>query len=424
MFIADLHIHSRYSRACSRDLELAPIAAWCQLKGIELVSTGDFTHPTWFKDLHEKLEEMAPGVYGLKKEFKDQHSVHIPEKCKAEVRFILSTEISLIYKKHDRVRKVHLVVLAPSLEVAAKINLALDKIGNIKSDGRPILGLDSKLLLKLLLDISPDIQLIPAHIWTPHFSVFGANSGFDSIEECFEELSPHICSLETGLSSDPAMNWRLSQLDKYVLVSSSDAHSPAKLGREATVFDCECDYPSILNALRHDHSKVAGTIEFFPEEGKYHADGLRAENLRLTPEETKKYGFKSPKTGKKITVGVEHRVSLLADRPMGFKPPTARGVWYIIPLTEIIGEVLQVGKASKKIGEAYHHLLEVIGPEFYILKDAPIATIAQVNPLLAEGIRRMRAGEVIREPGYDGEFGIIKLFKPGESIEKSQMSLL
>jgi DNA helicase II / ATP-dependent DNA helicase PcrA len=424
MFIADLHIHSRYSRACSRDLDLPHLEAWSKLKGIDLISTGDFTYPAWFKDLHEKLEEREPGVFALKPEFRDRGDVRAFPSCERDIRFILSTEVSLIYKKRDRVRKVHLVILAPNLATVAKINLTLDKIGNIKSDGRPILGLDSKVLLKLLLDISPDIQLIPAHIWTPHFSVFGANSGFDSIEECFEELSPYICALETGLSSDPAMNWRLSQLDKYVLVSNSDAHSPKKLGREATVFDCGRDYPSILNALRHDHSKVAGTIEFFPEEGKYHADGLRDERLRLTPEETRKNNYISPKTGKKITVGVDHRVSLLADRPMGFRPATAREVWYIIPLTEILGEVLGVGGVSKKVDELYFRLLEQIGPEFFILKDAPIAQIAKAHPVVAEAIDRMRKGNVIKEAGYDGEFGVIKLFRPSELVEKKQMKLL
>ncbi|MBI5421531.1 DNA helicase UvrD [Candidatus Peregrinibacteria bacterium] len=424
MFIADLHIHSKYSRACSRDLDLPHLEAWAKLKGIDLISTGDFTYPAWFRDLHEKLEEREPGVFALKAEFRDKGDVRAFPSCEREIRFILTTEVSLIYKKKDRVRKVHLLILAPNLGTVAKINVALDKIGNIRSDGRPILGLDSKVLLRLLLDISPDIQVIPAHIWTPHFSVFGANSGFDSIEECFEELSPHICALETGLSSDPAMNWRLSQLDKYVLVSNSDAHSPRKLGREATVFDCARDYPSILNTLRHDHSKVAGTIEFFPEEGKYHADGLRDEQLRLTPEETRQNHYVSPKTGKKITVGVDHRVSLLADRPMGFKPATAREVWYIIPLAEIVAEALGVGPSSKKVDELYYRLLERIGPEFFILKDASIPQIATVNPMVTEAIDRMRKGRVIKQAGYDGEFGVIKLFSPGELVEKKQMKLL
>ncbi|MBN2096711.1 DNA helicase UvrD [Candidatus Peregrinibacteria bacterium] len=424
MFIADLHIHSKYSRACSKNLDLPHIHAWCQLKGIDMVATADFTYPAWFKDLHEQLEETDKGVFELKKEFTEQHEVLIPDSCKRPVRFVLSTELSLIYKKGDRCRKVHHVVLAPDLKTVAKINVELDKRGNIKSDGRPILGLDSKELLKILLDISQDIELIPAHVWTPHFAIFGSQSGFDSVEECFEELSDHIHALETGLSSDPPMNWRLSRNDKYVLVSNSDAHSPQKLGREAIVFDCDMNYPAILNALRHDHKKVAGTIEFFPEEGKYHADGLRAENLCLTPEETKKYDYLSPKTGKKITVGVLHRISKLADRKMGEKPTTARGVWYVIPLTEIISEILQVGPCSKKVDELYRHLLQKIGPEFYILKDAPVKDIKAVHEMVGEAVSRMRNGKTIIQPGYDGEYGIIKLFREEELLSKDQLTLL
>ncbi|MBN1258549.1 DNA helicase UvrD [Candidatus Peregrinibacteria bacterium] len=423
-FIADLHIHSKYSRACSKNLDLPHIWAWCQLKGIDLVSTADFTYPAWFKEIHEKLEETAPGIYGLKKEFqKEAADVYIPEKCQRPAHFILSTEISLIYKKGEKTRKVHHVILAPDVKTVAKINVELDKRGNIKSDGRPILGLDSKELLKLLLDIDPDIELIPAHAWTPHFAIFGSVSGFDSMEECFEELSDHIHALETGLSSDPLMNWRLSQNDKYVLVSNSDAHSLPKMGREATVFDCEMTYPAILRALRHDHKQIAGTIEFYPEEGKYHADGLRAEGLCLAPEETKKMKNISPKTGKKITVGVLHRVSDLADRKMGEKPKTARPFWHIIPLTEILAEILQVGGVSKKVDELYSKLLQEVGPEFYILKDAPIADISRVNEMVGEAICRMRASQVIIQPGYDGEYGIIRLFKPEELVGKDQMKL-
>ena len=423
MFISDLHIHSKYSRACSKNLDLPNINAWCQLKGIDLVSTADFTYPAWFKDLNEQLEEVDQGIYELKEKYSGKHDVHIPDSCKRPVRFILSTEVSLIYKKNDKVRKTHHVILAPNLDTVAKINIELDKIGNIKSDGRPILGLDSKKLLKLLMGISPDIELIPAHVWTPHFAIFGSKSGFDSVEECFDELADNIHALETGLSSDTPMNWRLSQNDKYVLVSSSDAHSPPKLGREATVFDCEMNYPAILNALRNNHKKVAGTIEFYPEEGKYHADGLRNENLCLAPDETKKYDYVSPKTGKKITVGVLHRVNELADRKMGEKSESARKVWHIIPLTEIISEILKVGPGSKKVNELYFKLLDAIGPEFHILKDAPVDKIKAVNEIVGEAIFRMRNGKVIIKPGYDGEYGIIKLFKEEELVPKEQMRL-
>src|SRR3990167_3622238 len=298
--ITDFHLHSKYSRACSKRLDLPNIHAWAQLKGIDLLSAADFTYPAWFAELHKQLEEVDTGVYSLKKEFRKRAEgiVIVPESCQRPVRFLLATEISLIYKKGDKCRKIHHLILAPNLATVARINVELDKRGNIRSDGRPILGMDSKELLKILLDISPDIQMIPAHVWTPHFAIFGSNSGFDSVEECFEELSDHICALETGLSSDPAMNWRISKLDKYVLVSSSDAHSPQKFGREATILNCEMNYPAILNALRHEHEQISGTIEFFPEEGKYHADGLRDEQLCLSPEETKKYQGRSPKTGK------------------------------------------------------------------------------------------------------------------------------
>lgn len=423
MFTADLHIHSKYSRACSKNLDLPHIGAWCQRKGIDLVSTADFTYPAWFKMLHGQLEETAPGIYQLKKEFKDQHGGAVPDSCRRPVHFILSTEVSLIYKKNDKVRKIHHVILAPDLKTAAEINVELDKRGNIKSDGRPILGLDSKELLKILLNISPDIQMIPAHVWTPHFAIFGSQSGFDSVEECFEELSGHICALETGLSSDPAMNWRLSQNDKYALISSSDAHSLQKLGREATVFNCEMTYPAILSALRQDHKKIAGTIEFYPEEGKYHADGIRDEKLCLEPEETERYQGVSPKTGKKITVGVLHRVNKLADRPKGAKPACAREVWHSIPLTEILSEILQAGPASNKVEALYEHLLCKIGPELVILKSAPIEQISSVHKQTGEAIDRMRKGRVIVQPGYDGEYGVIKLFKPEELVAKEQMKM-
>lgn len=413
-FIADLHIHSKYSRACSKNLDLPHINAWCQLKGIDLVSTADFTHPFWFKNINSQLEEADTGIYKLKKDSElPKDEIAIPEKCKRDVRFILNTEISLIYKSGGKVRKTHHVVLCPNIETAAKINIQLEKRGNIHSDGRPILGLDSKELLKILLNISPDIQIIPAHVWTPHFSIFGSKSGFDSVEECFGELSGHICALETGLSSDPPMNWRLSKNDKYALVSSSDAHSCEKLGREATIFDTELNYPAILNVLRHDHSKISGTIEFFPEEGKYHADGLRAENLCLTPEETKKNNFVSLKTGKKITVGVLHRVNDLADREMGEKPSTGRNYWHLIPLREILGEICKTGPSSKKVSAKYFELLNKLGPELAILKDISVQEIAKFDSILSEAIRRMREGNIIIQPGYDGEFGVIKLFEKG-----------
>jgi uncharacterized protein (TIGR00375 family) len=414
--VTDFHIHSKYSRACSPRLDLPNIHAWAQLKGIDLLSAADFTYPDWFAELQEQLEEVDTGVYELREEFRSRADefVTVPESCRRPVRFFMSTEVSLIYKKGDKCRKIHHLILAPNLETVAKINTELDKRGNIRADGRPILGMDSKELLKILLDISSEIQLIPAHVWTPYFAIFGSKSGFDSIEECFEELSDHICALETGLSSDPPMNWRLSNLDKYALVSSSDAHSPEKMGREATIFNTDCTYPAILRALRHDHSQIEGTIEFFPEEGKYHCDGLRDEGLVMSPDETVANDFRSPRTGKKVTVGTLHRVSKLATRAMGDKPKTARPYWSIIPLVEIVSEIVGFGVKSKKVVELYFKLLRELGPEFSILKDLPIHDIAQVDERVAEAIDRMRKGKVIIYPGYDGEFGRVKLFQEGE----------
>jgi len=412
-FIADLHIHSKYSRACSLNLDLPHIDTWCQLKGIDLVSTADFTHPLWFKDLNDQLEECEGGIYCLKNKFKGQNvDVDLPEKCQKKVCFICSTEISLIYKKKEKVRRVHLIILAPNLKIASLINISLEKIGNIHSDGRPILGLDSEKLVKILLDISPKIQVIPAHVWTPHFAVFGSKSGFDSVEECFGKMSKHICALETGLSSDPAMNRQISKNDQYVLISNSDAHSPQKLGREATIFDTKCNFDSILKVLRFDHHKIE-TIEFFPQEGKYYADGLRNENLCLFPKETKKYNYISPQTGKKITVGVLHRISTLADKPLDHQNNKNK-YFYIIPLVEILSEILKVGPNSKKVQNKYFSLLKQLGSEFAILKDIAIEEISSFDELLGEAIKRMRNGKVIIKPGYDGEYGVISLFAEDE----------
>lgn len=448
-FIADLHMHSKYSRACSKNLDLPHTHAWGQMKGVDLLTVADFTHPTWFKTISEQLREVAEGIYELKEEFRLDGSaalrdgalsgeaggngedawgnkalVQVPEKCQRPLKYLLTTEISLIYKHNDKVRKVHHVILAPNLATVAKINIELGKRGNLHSDGRPILGLTSKDFLKILLDISPDIQLIPAHIWTPHFAVLGSKSGYDSVEECFEELASHICALETGLSSDPAMNWRLSQLDKYVLVSNSDAHSPQKMGREATIFDCEMSYPAILDVLRNHHEKVAGTIEFFPEEGKYHCDGLREEKLCWEPEETRRHQGLSPKSGKPVTVGVLNRVTGLADREKGARPKSARPFWNIIPLPEIIAEICGVGVASNRVQQRFFETLSALGPEFHILKEAKIREIALFDETLAEAIDRMRKGKVNLRPGYDGEFGVIKVFATGDGNKrKDQMAM-
>ncbi len=423
-FIADLHIHSFLSRATSSQMNLENLYKWAQLKGITILGTGDFTHPRWFAELREKLEPAEPGLLQLKKKYTDPVDQRIPESCRTPVRFLLSVEISSIYKKAERTRKVHNLILSPDFLSAGKLNAALQEIGNLKSDGRPILGMDSKRLLQLALDASPDNTCIPAHIWTPHFSVLGAASGFDSLEECFEDLTAHIFALETGLSSDPPMNWRVSRLDDFVLVSNSDAHSPEKLGREANVFACELSYFAMLAALKEkDHNWFLGTIEFFPEEGKYHYDGHRACNQRMAPEETLLHHGACPVCGRKVTVGVMHRVNNLADRKKGFKPRQSFPYQSLIPLTEVLSEVYGVGVASKKVTQQYTRLLETFGSEFFILRDCPLASLKQAGfSLLAEALNRIRNGKVHINPGYDGAYGVIKVFESWEKQE-NQLSL-
>lgn len=405
-FIADLHIHSKYSRATSKEMSPESVWKWAQIKGISVIGTGDFTHPNWFKELNEKLESTGNGLFRLKKEFM---IYDIPDSCKADVFFMLSAEISCIYSKNGKTRKIHLILFVPDFASAAKINIALAKIGNLDADGRPILGLDAKELLKIVLNESPDGMLVPAHAWTPHFSIFGAESGFDSFEECFEELTPYIYAIETGLSSDPLMNWRLSALDKITLISNSDAHSPAKIGREANIFDTDISYKAMMDAIKTRRG-LLGTIEFFPEEGKYHYDGHRTCGVSLTPEETLKHNYLCPVCGKRVTVGVMHRVEKLADRKNGFKPKDSLPFHSIIPLPEIISEVLKVGPNSKAVDREYQNLIQKLGNEFKILMDVPLKDIESAgSPLIREAIARMRKGDVHIAPGFDGEYGKIKI---------------
>jgi uncharacterized protein (TIGR00375 family) len=406
-FIADLHIHSKYSRATSPSMSPENLWKWAQLKGITVIGTGDFTHPQWLDELNEALEPTGNGLFTLGKKLR---SDDVPDACRSDVYFLLSAEISCIYSKNGKTRKVHSIVLSPDFDDAARINSALSKIGNLKSDGRPILGLDAKELLNIVLNESPDSLLIPAHAWTPHFSVFGAVSGFDSLQECYEELTPHIHAIETGLSSDPQMNWRISALDGITLISNSDAHSPAKTGREANIFDTEMSYQSIINALKSGKGFL-GTIEFFPEEGKYHYDGHRACSIRLSPQETIKNKYLCPSCGKKLTVGVMHRAEKLADREIGFRPENAPDFHSIIPLPEIISEILKVGVTSKKVNNAYLNLLSEIGSEFNILMDTSLDDIEKAgSPILRQAVSMMREGKVNIAPGYDGEFGKIRIF--------------
>ncbi|MBF0619305.1 MAG: DNA helicase UvrD [Candidatus Omnitrophica bacterium] len=412
-YIADLHIHSRYSRATSSDLTPENLWRWGQIKGIQVIGAGDCIHPQWFKELEEKLEPAENGFFRLKRAYAKGD---VPETCRGEIRFVLSTEISSIYKKGDKVRKVHNVVLLSSFDAARQFQARLGAIGNIRSDGRPILGLDAKDLLAIALECDPKTIFIPAHIWTPWFSVLGSKSGFDSLEECFEDLTPHVHAVETGLSSDPLMNWRLKKLDNVILVSNSDAHSASKLGREANILDTEFSYDGIFRSLADKKDKgFVGTIEFFPEEGKYHYDGHRDCHTRLHPRETTKHKGLCPVCGKPVTVGVMARVEELADRAEGEQSARARPYWSAIPLEEIIAETRGVGKQSKKVQAAYFELIEQCGPELDILLNVPLKDIATAGgDVLSEAIRRMREGKVSIAAGYDGEFGTIRIFTDSE----------
>lgn len=414
-FIADLHVHSKYSRATSKEMNPEGLWRWAQLKGITVIGTGDFTHPEYIKELREKLEPVDSGgstLFSLKPLYADGD---VPETCTSDVLFMLTAEISSIYSKGGKTRKVHSIVFAPGFREVEEINKRLSKIGNLKSDGRPMLGLDAKALLEIVLDVSQEAMVIPAHAWTPHFSVFGAASGFDSLEECYEDITPYIYAIETGLSSDPPMNRRLSALDHITLISNSDAHSPSKLGREANVFDTEIAYTEIIEAIKTRRG-FEGTIEFFPEEGKYHYDGHRNCGICLKPEKTMEHNYICPVCKRKLTVGVMHRVEMLADR----KKPKYEHFTSIIPLVELIAESMGRGVNTKGVQKEYFDLLSELGKEFSILMDVPVADIRKVGgDKLGEAISKMRNGDVNISPGYDGEYGKISIFGRTGDIKKS-----
>ncbi|MBW1901905.1 MAG: hypothetical protein JRJ20_09740, partial [Deltaproteobacteria bacterium] len=410
-FIADLHIHSHYSRATSRTLNPENLSLWAQKKGITVVGTGDFTHPGWVAELQDKLDEAGEGLYRLKPDLQKAVDSQVPASCLRPTRFLLSGEISCIYKKNGKTRKVHHLILMPDMESVLRLNDRLDRIGNIHSDGRPILGLDSRDLLEITLEASEKAFFIPAHVWTPWFSVFGSKSGFDTLEECFEDLTVHIHALETGLSSDPPMNRCLSSLDDYLLVSNSDAHSPAKLGREANIFDTDLKYEEMIRAMT-DGNGFLGTIEFFPEEGKYHLDGHRKCQIRFEPFETNAHEGLCPVCGKPLTVGVLNRVDELSDRN---SPKMSKDFFSIVPLPEVLSQLLDCGPATKKVSGVYEKLLLDLGPELPILLDVPLSDIETAGGLLlSEAIGRMRRDQVIRLGGYDGEFGVIRFFHESE----------
>lgn len=405
--IADLHIHSRFSMATSKEGTPENLDSWARKKGISLIGTGDFTHSVWREELKERFVSEGNGLYRLRDAYVKEESRKFPGEG---TRFVVSGEISSIYKKNGKTRKVHNVILLPSLEAADAMAQRLEKIGNIHSDGRPILGLDSHDLLEMMLDVCPEGILIPAHIWTPHFSVLGAKSGFDSVEECFEELAPYIHALETGLSSDPAMNWRISKLDRYQLVSNSDAHSPSKLGREANLLDIDCSYEGLYRAIQTGEG-LEGTVEFFPEEGKYHFDGHRKCGVSLSPVEAERLGGICPVCGKKLTMGVDHRVEQLADRAEGFVKKDGKKYESLVPLPEVISACMGYSTASKKVQGCFEQMIQTLGTEFDILRNVPSEDIKScAGERIAEGIENVRTGNVKRIPGYDGEYGKIELF--------------
>ena len=406
MFIADLHIHSAYSRATSKSSEPVALDKVARQKGLQLIGTGDFTHPAYRAELREKLQPAEDGLYMLRPELALPCAGAVSQT--PATRFLISGEISCIYKKNGRVRKVHNVILLPSLEDADRLSAGLERIGNLHSDGRPILGMDSRDLLEITLETCPEAVFFPAHIWTPHFSLFGAYSGFDTIEECFEDLTPHIHALETGLSSDPLMNFQLSALDKYTLVSNSDCHSPEKLAREANIFNCELSFPALSRALAdRQGDSFYGTIEFFPEEGKYHYDGHRDCHICTSPQETRELDSICPVCGRRLTAGVAGRVTQLADRPYGSVPEQARPYERLIPLPEVIAACSGLASAaSVKVKKAYEDLLQQLGPELPILRSLPPEEIAAIaGNCVAEGVRRLREGQVKWQPGYDGVYG-------------------
>jgi uncharacterized protein (TIGR00375 family) len=425
-FHADLHVHSKYSRATSRDLDLEHLSYWAARKGVGVVATGDVVHPQWLAEIRQKLVPAEPGLFRLNDDIAEAVARTLPPSCRAPVRFMLSVEISTIYKKHDRTRKIHHLIYAPDFATVDRLAEKLGRIGNIASDGRPILGLDSRDLLEITLESGPGAYLVPAHIWTPWFAALGSQSGFDSIVECYGDLAGHIFAVETGLSSDPAMNFRVSFLDRYRLTSNSDAHSPGRLGREATLFDCDPDYGSIRRALETGEGYV-GTVEFFPEEGKYHLDGHRKCEVRLTPRETIEHGGRCPVCGAPVTVGVAHRVEVLADRDEAgvTPPPTAGLAQSLVPLPEVLSEIAGSGPASRTVERIYDRLIAALGPELFILGEAPVEDIARgQSSLLAEAVGRLRAGRVIRDAGYDGAYGVIRLFEDAELKRMTSGELL
>jgi uncharacterized protein (TIGR00375 family) len=407
-FIADFHIHSKYSRATSKEMDIPHLDHSARMKGITLLGTGDFTHPQWLRELKDNLEDCGNGLY--------RHG---------QTSFILTAEVCNNFRKNHKGKRIHNIIFAPSFEIVDKINSELSRFGKLASDGRPNLALSAKDLVKLVLDISQDCLIVPAHAWTPWFSLLGANAGFDSIDDCFEEEVEHIHAIETGLSSDPAMNWRLSTLDRFTLISNSDSHSPSKIGREANVFNVPLDYYEIIKAIKmKNRTQFLFTVEFFPEEGKYHYDGHRKCDVRLSPRKTMRNGDLCPMCGRKLTIGVMHRVEYLADRPDGFVPEGAIPGRRIVPLEEIIAAALQKGTKTAAVSDLYTKLIQRVGTEYDILLDRTEEEMIDVVPdAVLEGIVRVREERITVLPGYDGVYGEVRIFEESKQADKDQMSL-
>ena len=395
-FVADFHIHSRYSRACSKELSIAELTKWAKIKGIGVLGTGDFTHPLWLQELKDTLQATGTGLF-------EQQGA----------RFLLTGEVNTLFYRREKAHQVHHLVFAPSLEAVDRINTELQSFGNLEQDGRPMLKLEAWRLVQIVRAADPRCFVVPAHVWTPWFGVFGSSTGFDLLEECFQDESQHIFALETGLSSDPSMNWRLTALDRYALISNSDSHSAPRIGREANLFDCELSYDAIADALRtKDRTRFLGTLEFFPEEGKYHYDGHRACRVRWSPAQTRQHGFRCPTCGRKVTIGVMHRVEALADRPEGTVPDGAVPFRRIVGLDKIIADALGVGVQTQAVEREYMQLIHACGSEFEVLLNTPEQALRQATqPRIADGILWMRQGKVTVEPGYDGEYGVIRIFQ-------------
>lgn len=398
--IADLHIHSRYSRATSQQMSLKEIARYAKIKGLQLVGTGDFTHPQWLREIRETLTPEA-----------DTGLFTVTNQPELPVHFMLTTEVCTIFNFENQSKKVHHVIFTPNIDTAVQINDAIGKYGNLTSDGRPILSMTAAALVEEVMQTSSENMIFPAHVWTPWFSLFGAFSGFNTVEDCYQDMTKHIYAMETGLSSDPPMNWRLSKLDKYTLVSNSDCHSfwPWRMGREANVFDLDpVSYQEVTGAIREkDSARFKFTIETDPAYGKYHWTGHRNCNVSLSPQEARKLNTICPVCGKKLTEGVEQRIEELADRPENYKPENVPGFMRLLPLSEIICAVLKVDSpATRAVWNVYNSLVEKFGDEYKVLIDASKEALSEVvEQAVADAIIRVREGAITVEPGYDGVYG-------------------